>query len=71
MALVERRILSAPRFGGVATIAGGLNKAHASVLRGITSTLVEKLANHEKRASPGCELATPLENLPGLTRGTD
>jgi hypothetical protein len=60
VALVGRRILGAPRFGGVATIAGGSNKAHASVFGGIASTLVEKLVGHEKRASSGCEFATPL-----------
>jgi hypothetical protein len=49
VALVGRRILGAPRFGGVATIAGGSNKVHASVSGGIASTLVEK------RASSGCD----------------
>lgn len=53
MALVGRRILGAPGFGGVATIAGGSNQAHASVF-GITSTLVERLVDHEKWGS-GCD----------------
>ena len=63
MALVGRRIL---RFGVVATIASGSNKAQASVFGGITSTTMKSGRLPVANFPPLSKTA-----LPGLTRGTD